>query len=35
MTLRDERVIKVTAYLDLIALRELLDRVSPAPTAAG
>ena len=35
MTLRDERVVKVTAYLDLIALRELLDRVSPAPTAAG
>mgnify|MGYP002734124663 CR=1 FL=1 len=34
MTLRDERVVKVTAYLDLIALAELLDRVSPAPTVA-
>lgn len=30
MTMRDERVVRVTAYLDLVALQELLDRVSPA-----
>lgn len=34
MTMRDERVVRVTAYLDLVALGELLERVSP-DTAAG
>lgn len=30
MTLRDERVVRVTAYLDLAALNDLLQRVGPA-----
>lgn len=30
MTMRDERVVRVTAYLDLVALDELLQRVNPA-----
>lgn len=30
MTMRDDRVVRVTAYLDLVALQELLDRVAPA-----
>lgn len=30
MTMRDERVVRVTAYLDLMALDELLRRVNPA-----
>ncbi|WP_255506922.1 Atu4866 domain-containing protein [Mycolicibacterium sp. 018/SC-01/001] len=33
MTMRDERVVRVTAYLDLVALDELLDRVPPPVTA--
>lgn len=33
MTLRDERVVRVTAYLDLVALAELLTRVAPAAGA--
>lgn len=30
MTMRDERVVRVTAFLDLVALNELLERVDPA-----
>lgn len=30
MTMRDDRVVDVTAYLDLVVLNELLQRVSPA-----
>lgn len=30
MTMRDERVVRVTAYLDLVALDELLERVPPS-----
>jgi ketosteroid isomerase-like protein len=30
MTMRDEQVMRVTAFLDLVALNELLDRVQPA-----
>lgn len=30
MTMRDERVVRVTAYLDLVALNELLNRVRPS-----
>ena len=30
MTMRDERVVRVTAFLDLVALNELLERVEPA-----
>lgn len=30
MTMRDERVVRVTAYLDLVALNELLETVQPA-----
>src|SRR6478735_3334598 len=30
MTIRDEQVVRVTAYLDLVALQEMLDRVAPA-----
>ncbi|MDZ7887549.1 MAG: nuclear transport factor 2 family protein [Mycobacterium sp.] len=30
MTMREQRVVRVTAYLDLAALQELLDRVAPA-----
>ena len=30
MTMRGERVVRVTAYLDLVALDELLQRVGPA-----
>jgi uncharacterized protein len=30
MTLRDDQVVRVTAYLDLAALADLLDRVAPA-----
>ena len=30
MTIRDDRVVRVTAYLDLVALQEMLDRVAPA-----
>lgn len=30
MTLRDDRVVRVTAYLDLVALDALLNRVAPA-----
>jgi uncharacterized protein len=30
MTMRDERVVRVTAFLDLVALDELLNRVQPA-----
>lgn len=33
MTMRDERVLRVTAYLDLAALGDLLNRVAPAPDA--
>lgn len=35
MTLRDGRVARVTAYLDFIALDELLTRVTPADGAAA
>lgn len=34
MTLRDDRVVRVTAYLDQVALGELLDRVTPAEPVA-
>jgi len=34
MTIRDEQVVRVTAYLDLLALQELLDRVAPAAGAS-
>ena len=34
MTIRDEQVVRVTAYLDLLALHELLDRVAPAAGAS-
>ncbi|CAN5121620.1 nuclear transport factor 2 family protein [soil metagenome] len=30
MTMRNEQVVRVTAYLDLVALNELLERVAPA-----
>lgn len=30
MTMRDERVVRMTAYLDFMALNELLDRVTPS-----
>lgn len=30
MTMRDERVVRVTAFLDLVILDELLQRVAPA-----
>jgi ketosteroid isomerase-like protein len=30
MTMRDERVVKMTAFLDLVALNELVERVAPA-----
>jgi ketosteroid isomerase-like protein len=30
MTMRDEQVVRVAAYLDLVVLGELLDRVAPA-----
>ena len=30
MTMRDDRVVEATAYLDMVALDELLQRVSPA-----
>lgn len=33
MTLREERVVRVTAYLDLLALDELLNRVPAVPAA--
>jgi ketosteroid isomerase-like protein len=33
MTMRDEKVVRVTAYLDLVALQELLNRVAPAAGA--
>jgi ketosteroid isomerase-like protein len=33
MTMRDDKVVRVTAYLDLVALQELLNRVPPAATA--
>ncbi|KAA0113487.1 nuclear transport factor 2 family protein [Mycolicibacterium sp. P9-22] len=33
MTMRDEKVVRVTAYLDLVVLGELLNRVAPAAGA--
>lgn len=30
MTMRDDQVVRVTAYLDLVALNELLERVRPS-----
>ncbi|WP_231646437.1 nuclear transport factor 2 family protein [Mycolicibacterium mengxianglii] len=30
MTLRDERVVRATAFLDMVVLNELLERVEPA-----
>lgn len=35
MTLRDERVARVTAYLDFVVLDELLTRVTPADGATA